>query len=232
MSKQHLRLGRRPHTDARDHAHLMVHHLPKKLSLPVAKTWAINAQHLDQGNTGTCVGHGWRNFLRCAPIQTSAAKPSAYDIYRSAVLLDPWKENNDEANYPDGDSRLDYGTTVRAGAKAVAAMGKLTSYVWAFSLQPTIEWLLTKGPVVVGVNWYDSMFTPDSKGLVTISPGAQVAGGHCFTIRGGDTKKAQARCIQSWGNEWGYAGDFFLSFKDLERLILEGGEVCTAVQAS
>ena len=227
----HMRLGRRHHPDDRDKNHLMAAHLPTKLALPVSKTWAINSDHLDQGNTGTCVGHGWRNFLRCAPIQTSAPKPSAFDIYRAAVLLDPWKENNDEANLPDGDPRLDYGTTVRAGAQALAAMDRLKSYVWAFTLQPTIEWLLTKGPVVVGVNWYDSMYKSDKNGLVTISPGAAVVGGHCFAVRGANTKAAQVRCIQTWGNGVYKGGDFLLSLKDFERLILENGEVCTAIQS-
>jgi hypothetical protein len=228
----HTRLGRRRHEDVRDLSFRMAENLPKRVDLPVSKMWAINAEHLDQGNTGTCVGHGWRNFLRCAPIQTSAPKPSAFDIYRGAVLLDPWKENNDEANFPDADPRLDYGTTVRAGAKALAGMGRLASYLWSFSLQPTIEWLLTKGPVVVGVNWYDSMFKPDDSGLVRIGANASLEGGHCFCVRGADTKKALVRCIQSWGNDWGKKGDFFLTFKDFERLILDGGEVCTAVQSA
>lgn len=225
-------MGRRFHADERDREHMMVSHLPAKVKLPVRKTWAINAKHLDQGPTGTCVGHGWRNFLRCAPIQTSAADPNAFKIYKKAILLDPWKDNDSEANLPDGDPGLESGTTVRAGAKAMQQLGRLTSYAWAFSLQPVIEWLLLKGPVVVGVNWYDSMFEPDSKGNVSITPGAQVAGGHCFSIRGYDTSIAKARCIQSWGDGWGYKGDFFLSAKDLERLILENGEVCTAVQSS
>lgn len=223
------RLGRRTHTDARDHKHLLHHHLTA-VKLPTSKTWVINSLHLDQGNTSSCVGHGWRNFLRCAPVRTSAVKPSAFDIYRGAILLDPWKSNDAEAKLPDFSPKMQSGTTVRAGAKAVTSLGLLDTYVWAFSLQPTIEWLLTKGPVVVGVNWYDSMFTPDAKGLVTISPNAANAGGHCFLLRGANQTTAMVTCTNSWGNGWGKKGDFLLSFKDLERLISENGEVCTAIQ--
>jgi hypothetical protein len=225
-----MQLGRRISHDKRDLGFLLSARLPRKAALPPSKLWAISSTHLDQGNTGTCVGHGWRNFLRCAPVRTSAAHPSAYDVYRSAVLLDPWKDNDDESRLRDGDPALDSGTTVRAGAKAVAAMGELTSYVWAFSLQPAIEWLLTRGPLVVGVNWYDSMFEPDASGHVSLAPGARVEGGHCFLVRGANQTKALATCTNSWGNTWGRGGDFTLSFKDLERLILEDGEVCTAIQ--
>lgn len=231
----HMKLGRRFHRDDRDREpkHLLVNHMVAAAKLPVSKTWLSSTEHLDQGNTGTCVGHGWRNFLRCAPIQTSAVSPSAFDIYRKAVLLDPWTDNDDEARLPDGDPGMDTGTTVRAGAKAMANMHRLTvGYAWAFTLAPAIEWLLTKGPLVVGVNWYDSMFTPDGSGLVTIAPGAALSGGHCFCVRGVNRSTGKVRCIQSWGNTWGHSGDFYLLFSDFERLILEDGEVCTAIQSN
>lgn len=228
-------LGRRHHPDPRDHNFLLQNHLPathETATLPTKKLWTISSAHLDQGPTGTCVGHGWRNFLRCLPIQTTAKKPSAYDIYRDAVLLDPWSDNDDEHSLPDGDPDMDSGTTVRAGAKALANRGKLTSYAWAFDLKTATQWVLTKGPVVLGTNWYQSMFSPDAKGLVTIAPGSSIAGGHCYLWRGVDTVTGLARLTNSWGSGWARYGDFYLSLSDLERLILEDGEVCTAVQRS
>lgn len=223
--------GRRFVADPRDHNFLMRRLLPdaRTLALPARKTWGINKTALDQGETGTCVGHGWRNFLRCAPIRTTAAKPSAFDIYRSAVLKDPWPDNDDEANLPDGDPGLDTGTSVRAGAEALDELGFLKSYVWSFSLQPAVEWVLTLGPVVLGTNWYSS-FRPDAGGIVRISADASVVGGHCYLWRGVDTRRALALCSNSWGDGWGKSGDFYLPFRDLERLILEEGEVCSAVQ--
>lgn len=221
-------LGRRHQPDPRDHNFLLQGHLPVEASLPTKKLWTISSQHLDQGATGTCVGHGLRNFLRCAPIQTVAKSPSAYDIYRDAVLLDVWTDNDSEATLPDGDPDMYYGTSVRAGAKALASRGKLSSYAWAFSLKPALQWVLAKGPVVLGTNWYEGMFTPDANGLVTIS--GDVAGGHCYLWRGVDTVTGLARLTNSWGNEWARKGDFFLSLDDLDRLIAEDGEVCTAIQ--
>jgi hypothetical protein len=224
--------GRRFAKDDRDHGYLMRRLLPdaRRLTLAVRKTWSINARALNQGQTGTCVGHAWRNFLRCAPIRTEKSGPSAFDVYRSAVLKDTWAGNDDEAQLADGDPGLDFGTSVRAGAEAVTGFGRLKSYVWAFSLQPAVEWVLTEGPVVLGTNWYSSLSQPDAQGISRITPTATVIGGHAYLLRGVDTRKALARCCNSWGDGWGKSGEFFLPFRDLERLILEDGEACSAVE--
>ena len=224
--------GRRFVIDDRDRNFLMRRMLPdaRALALPTRKTWGINPTALNQGQTGTCVGHAWRNFLRCAPMRTERQGPSAFDIYRSAVLEDTMSQNDDEAQLPDGDGGLDFGTTVRAGAEAVTGLGHLKSYVWAFDLQPAIEWVLTQGPVVLGTNWYSSFMNPGADGLVRITPNARVEGGHAYLLRGVDTRKALALCTNSWGDDWGVSGNFCLPFRVLERLIHEDGEACSAVQ--
>jgi hypothetical protein len=224
--------GRRFSPDDRDRAFLMRRMLAgvRSVALPSRKSWPIAPKALNQGSTGTCVGHAWRNFLRCAPIQLSAATPSAYDIYRIAVKLDEWRDNDAEARLPDGDPRFDSGTSVRAGARALSRLGHLQSYVWAFALQPALEWVLTRGPVVLGINWYTSFDRPDREGIVRIGARAKVDDGHVVLWRGADTRRALAFCTNSWGDRWGRSGDFALPFRDLERLIHEDGEVCTAVQ--
>src|SRR5262245_45334597 len=201
-------------------------------SLPTRKTWGISGTSLNQGQTGTCVGHAWRNFLRCAPVRTEKSGPSPFDIYRSAVMLDEWTGNDDEGTLPDGDPGLDAGTSVRAGAKAVTAFGRLKSYLWAFALQPAVEWVLTKGPVVLGTDWWSSFQTPDREGIVQIKVGARVVGGHAFLWRGVDTKRGLALCTNSWSDDWGKSGEFYIPFRDLERLIADNGEACTAVEKS
>ena len=110
-------LGRRVSIDDRDRNFLIRRKLaPPGTPMPTRKTWAINAASLDQGNTSACIGHAWRNFLRCAPMKTEKSGPSAWDIYRGAVAVDEWDENDDEASLPDGDPGMDSGTSVRAGA--------------------------------------------------------------------------------------------------------------------
>jgi hypothetical protein len=220
-------LGRRLAKDDRDKQYLMRRLLPPVGTvLPVSKTWGINSTALDQGETGTCVGHGWANFLRCAPIRSNAGIDSLrWQIYDAAILLDEWPDN-------DHDTERQMGTSVRAGAKAVSNMGRLKSYVWEFDLQPAIEWVLTMGPVVLGTNWYSSMFEPDKDGIVQISPKAYVKAGHCYLWRAANTRKAMALCSNSWSDDWGKSGEFYIPFRDLERLIHEDGECAAAIEQS
>ena len=128
--------GRRVSKDERDKQYLMRRLLPPatEVVLPTRKTWAIAAKNLDQGDYGTCVGNGWANFLRCAPIQTTADESMALRIYDAAIQLDEWTDN-------DNDTDRQMGTSVRGGAMAVTNMGRLKSYLWAFELQPAVEWV-------------------------------------------------------------------------------------------
>lgn len=199
-------------------------------ALPTRKTWRINAKALHQGKTQTCVGHAWFNFLRCAPLMTEHPGINAFDIYRAAVLVDEWRSNDGEAKLPDNDARLKYGTSVRAGAKVMMQQGRLKSYLWAFGLQSAVEWVLTKGPVVLGTDWWSSFEKPSAEGIVQIASNAKIVGGHAYLWRGVDTKRALALCTNSWGDDWGKSGDFYVPFRDLERLIADDGEVCTAYE--
>lgn len=217
--------GRLPSPDARDHNYLMRRLLAAPgTRRPTRKTWRIAPRSLDQGDTGTCVGHAWKNFLRCAPIQTTTG-PTPFDLYRAAVLIDEWADNDAEATGPD--SWLIGGTSVRAGAEAVLAAGRLATYLWAFDVTTTVDWVLTQGPIVLGTNWYDSMMRAEA-GMVHIAPGARIVGGHSYLLRGIDLIHGLATCENSWGDGWGSNGAFYLPLTDLERLLHEDGEACTA----
>jgi hypothetical protein len=222
MAKRHL--GRRYAPDARDLKFQMVRKLgPVGSVLPSRKTWGTRPTALDQGNTGTCVGHAWANFLRAVPIQTNAGIDSLrWEIYDEAVKIDEWRDN-------DNDTERQFGTSIRAGAQVVTSMGRIKSYLWAFELQPAIEWVLTMGPVVLGTNWYNNFFRPDSAGILSIGA-SSVVGGHAYLCRGVDTKRALALCSNSWGDDWGKSGEFYIPFRVLERLIHEEGECCAAIE--
>lgn len=223
-------LGRISDPNVKDHLFLMRRKLGfvPTVEMPTAKTWPIDGRSIDQGNTSTCVGHAWRNFLRAKPIMTEKGGPSAWDIYRNAIILDAWSDNDQEAKLPDGHPGFASGTSVRAGAQALQAMRRLPSYMWAFNLQDAVNWVLTQGPVVLGTNWYAAMDYPTVQGLVKIGGG--VVGGHAYLLRGVNTKTKLATLENSWGDGWGMNGAFYMTFADLERLILEDGEACTAVE--
>lgn len=227
--------GRKHAPDERDRGFLMRRRTRRKAGEPrkLRKSYSINGRNLDQADTGTCVGHGWKNFLRCAPMRTEKSGPSAFDIYRDAVILDTWSENDDEHALADFDAGLDFGTSVRAGAEAVTKTGRLKSYLWEFELQPAIDYFLDDDvghPIVLGTNWYPGMMRPDKEGIVRIGPNDRAEAGHCYLWRKLDLRRGLAGGTNSWGDDWGLSGDFWIPLEHLERLIHEDGECCTATE--
>lgn len=224
-------LGRHYSPDARDANFPMRALLPAKAFFGVKRWWDSGAW-LDQGFTGTCVGHGWAHWYEDSPVNP-AGTIDPFMIYREACKIDEWAAND------DGD--LDWGTSVRAGAEVLKSRGGISEYRWATAgLQDVIDAVGTKGPVVMGTNWYDSMFTPVSRKwpdgyyrrTLTIPPGAVVEGGHCWVINAVETANRMFRMKNSWGQDWqGSAnGRAFISFGNVQRLLNEDGEACIAVQ--
>lgn len=210
-------LGRRRVADARDHNFLIKAVLPKSIT-KTSQYWFDNGWWGDQGYTSQCVGYSLAHFAEDGPVtQTGTApiiKPSF--IYNEARKIDEWEGEDYD------------GTSVRAGAKVLQREGFISSFLWAWDLKTMIDAVLMKGPVVVGTTWYESMFYPDSKGLIKV--GGNVAGGHAWVVNGVNTKTKLFRLKNSWGKSWGLNGRAFISFDDMDFLIKDYGEILLAVE--
>jgi len=181
---------------------------------------------LDQGKTGTCVAHAWTAFLYAA-LTMSKTAPSPFDTYREIVKIDEFEDNDGEANAPN--NQLQYGTSVRAGAKVLQARGDLVSYVWSKSADEMAAWLLSgHGTIVLGTTWYWDM--GDLKDGYAYPTGG-VAGGHSYLCIGYNRKVKAFRCLNSWGPEFGDNGRFWIMHHDMDKLVKEeDGEACAATQ--
>lgn len=211
----HGGLGRRPALDPRDQQHLMRSVLPDVIPpRKTTHTWTIRWKG-QQGQTSQCVGFAWHGLLRALPFLQRDPKPEA--IYTAAQLVDEFPDTPPEE-----------GTSVRAGAKVLLAQGKLTRYVWAYSLEDVLNWLPSRGPVVLGTDWTTKMFTPDSTGLVTVS--GEIAGGHAYLAIGYNDKTKRLLCQNSWGKNWGIKGRFSIRYEDVNALIQNGGEACAPTE--
>jgi hypothetical protein len=218
--------------DPRDHQ-FMLAPLTSQATRRASKLWAYFDKPMNQGNTGTCVGHGWKGWLATAPIIQSGVSeaPHPFDIYDAAIMLDEWPTN-------DVDPDREFGTSVRAGAKALRDMGYLAEFRWAFSVDDAANWLggidaagrYVGGPLVIGVNWYDSMFDTDAEGFLRIGPDSQVAGGHCVCLTGWNERLGFAYGLNSWGGSWGHKGRFYMPGEVLQRLLAEDGEACSTAE--
>jgi len=82
----------------------------------------------------------------------------------------------------------------------------------------------TKTLVVEGFLSHNSFDTPDSSGLLVISPGASVRGGHEVVLRGTDVTAQTVFGDNSWG-DWGpIGGSFMMGWDTLTRLLAEQGD--------
>jgi len=211
-------LGRELSIDERDKNYLIENKLKLSKTKLTQRYWDDTGWWGNQGNTPQCVGYAWSHWIDDGPIKHIGRKPTINPtlIYRESQKIDEWPGENYD------------GTSVRAGAKYLKNTGKIGSYLWTTNINTLINTILNIGPVVVGTNWYYGMFFPDRNGLIRAT--GYNAGGHAYVINGVDLIKKQFRIKNSWGRNWGKSGSAFISFKDMERLIKENGEVCLAVE--
>jgi hypothetical protein len=205
---------------------------------PRSYTWNFKKHPgwLDQGREGACVGFGWAHELLCRPAEIPVVNETARDIYKRAQQLDIWPGEAYE------------GTSVLAGAKATQELvnkdgrSHMPEYRWAWGGDDTLL-ALTRGPVVIGTDWFEGMFNTDEAGF--IHPTGQVMGGHCVLLRGVrvrfnantthyttadvDREKTVLLGRNSWGRDYGVDGDFKITLADLDFLLERGGDVCAPV---
>lgn len=176
-------------------------------------TWRVPVA-LDQGREGACVGFGWAHEIAARPwADAGITNDYAFAIYR-------WAQQNDQ--WPGEDYE---GTSVLAGAKAVSEwLDRIVEYRWAFGLDDVRRTLGYRGPVVLGVNWYDGMSEPGSDGFIRVS--GNLAGGHCILAYGVSEPGKYVKLWNSWGTGWGQGGACRITFADLDRLLNENGDAC------
>ena len=182
---------------------------------------------LDQGQEGACVGFGWTAEALASPvrvdlnrIKTRAPKEPnkfAQYVYAFAKTIDEYEG-------------VDYeGTSVLAGAKSMQTFRLLKEYRWAFSMDEIIDGIIAKGPVVLGIPWYDSMYEAPN-GILKVS-GEQV-GGHCILAVGYKVYPGGEDAVilqNSWGKDWGVNGLAEIKVSELAKLVAEG-EACLPIK--
>ncbi len=182
---------------------------------------------LDQGYQGACVGFGWAAEAFASPVRVDLHRAKAIVpqdptdfaqwVYRQARKIDEWEGEDYD------------GTSVLAGAKIMQGAGFLKQYRWAFTMDEVIDALMIRGPVVIGVWWYDGMY--DTRGRI-LEVGGEVVGGHCLLVVGYKVHVEEFGgepgfwLQNSWGDSWGQEGLALISKTDLAYLLGQEGEAC------
>jgi hypothetical protein len=193
----------------------------------VSKVWRFLGQILNQGEVGSCTGEAMTNLLNCEPFQNDAepstfSQECAVDLYSRATTLDKIP-----GHYPPDDT----GSSGLAVCKAAKQLGLITSYRHAFTLTSLLHWLATKGPAIIGIEWFEGFDTPQGPDAELVISGS-VRGGHEICIHEIDVEKRRVRGIQSWGGEWGDQGFFTLSWDTLGQLLSRQGDATLPERAA
>lgn len=197
-----------------------------------SKAWKV-PDPLDQGYEGACVGYGWTHEALSTPVPVDLKRVKAIDIpvgdtvakrvYREAQKIDEWAGENYE------------GTSVNAGAKVMRTLGVLKEWRWAFGISDVIYGVLTTGPVVLGIPWFEDMYeAPD--GIVRV--GGPMVGGHCILARAVAERgrvfpdEDAVGWLNSWGPTYGKNGLAWIRASDLSNLLRQDGEAAVPFRRS
>lgn len=180
--------------------------------------WGHHAPVLDQGALGSCTGNATAQLVNTDPFAASRPKgflseAAAVDIYSLATKLDGIPHNT----YPPTDG----GSSGLGAAKAGVRLGYFSGYRHTFSFDAFCG-ALQLSPLIVGTNWYSDQFTPDKQGFVW--PHGTLDGGHEYLALGISYETQVLTFLNSWGEGWGRAGRFYMTFKAFAALLADQGD--------
>lgn len=215
------RLGRVVEFDARS---LSEHPITDVLTAgqvakPVTKLWTIpGPAPLNQGAEGACVGFAFTHELVSEPVPvTGASNAYARGVYRRAQNLDAFPNSQP-------------GTSVVAGAKALKERGFYSRYTWCETEEEVAAAVSHVGPVVVGTNWHEGMYTVPSDGFVV--PTGRVVGGHAWLLTGIDVDGGFYYWLNSWGPKYGKRGRAKMRREVFTTLFNRRGEACVPMRTA
>lgn len=192
----------------------------------------MDSPNVDQFYTSGCVGFSGTNGLNCALAKRSRTVFNV--LYPNSGLRfsgSRYLDNNDGLTNYSGATRNDpFDWTYPPDDEGSSALGLMkfwrglniiSGYDWAFSFDAFLA-ALQKQPVLVGTDWYENMFYPTARGVVTID--GDNVGGHEYLANAILWDAKLVGFENSWGESWGVGGRFYMAFDDIERLLDEGGD--------
>lgn len=195
--------------------------LPKETTKP-QKFWWPNGWWGNQGLTSRCVIFAFAKLAKDGPVtqkQLKITEELLWRWYKESQARDLWGPIN----------RGDDGTTLDGAAKWFKVMGLIGDYYWGRTVQDLSLAVLTKGPVVIGIPWYDSMYKTNDKGFAVVKGGYDSA--HGIVVNGVSMVEEYFRLPNSWGRKWGDRGYCKISFEHMETLLSPyWSEMCLATE--
>jgi hypothetical protein len=184
-----------------------------EIDKPAAKKYHHIAWQGNQGSSNACVGFTAAHLIENGPVTHGGDAPivDPFDLYAWARELDEFPGNADE------------GTSALGVCKAMQQRGMIGGYYWGKTLDEVLI-ALSKRPVMFGQAWYEGMFTPNAQGFVV--PEGSFVGYHETLLVGHNIAKRKIKVQNSWGEDWGDDGCYWLTFENFEALLADYGDAC------
>lgn len=192
---------------------------PGGISSRVSKFWRQDGLWGNQGNTGTCVAFAEMHRMADAPVMRyGITHDMVFELYAAAT----------------GDTSLQEGTWANVVAEELLRRGKISRFEWITSAGDLEFAVLEKGPIPIGIPWYNSMFFPerraDGRMWVKVDSASGLAGGHEVLLNGLRLDQPDEpvpffepfyRVKNSWGKSWGDGGTARIAVADVNRLVFD-----------
>lgn len=200
---------------------------------------ALRAPNVDQFYLGACVGFSGTNLLNTAPAAKSRDK---FNLVINGQKRNLLLGNNDGIkNYSESTKRdpfegeyppVDDGSSALGLMKFWQEFGIIKEYQWVIDGGfDSVIAAIQQGPVLFGTWWYEGLGDPDSKGLV--HPTGDQIGGHEFCANAYLYNTLPSKRLigyeQSWGEEWGVKGKFYIPCEEAEALWRDGGDIAVPI---
>jgi len=191
----------------------------------------------DQGQLGSCTANASLGIMATGPYWdalcavTGTATPlgagpypftedGAVSLYHDITANDPY-----EGTYPPDDT----GSDGLSAAQALQRAGIIPGYQHTFSLADALA-ALAHFPLMVGTNWTEQMFYPDSNGLIKYK--GSVFGGHEWIVDQYVPEHDWIGGTTSWGASFGKNGRFYMTVADFGKLLAADGDVTIPTPAT
>lgn len=150
----------------------------------------------NQANVGACEAFTQLDIATAAPRSLTFATQDAFNV--AALEAYKWITRNDP--YPGAWPQQDTGSDSLTGCKWLVANGYAKS-CRVLSGAAAVKIAIQEGPVISGMNWLDTMFTPDRCGYVSTDGVPQ--GGHAEGLFGYDPVLDEWFLENHWDQSWG-----------------------------
>lgn len=234
MTDDQLVIRRIHSRDPRLNRHVRHDPRSRRYPYPTAGLTLTSVRHpriipiLDQGQLGSCTGNAGIGDLGTTPLYQAltqagllgrfdSSEAGAVDLYSAATQL-----SSPGDSYPPNDVGSD-GLSI---AQVLLKRGLIAGYQHTFTLDDCLL-ALTQTPVMLGIDWHQASFNPESTGQVRID--GPVMGGHEIVADEIDVENERVWFSNSWGASWGIQGRAWLSWDDLGTLLSNQGDVTVLV---